>query len=235
MTPAGKVKARLKVRFQSPSAFISEYNHNISKGGIFIRSKNPFPVGTRVEVVLVVPETEMEVSAPGEVIHMVPPEEATEKRPAGMGVDLKGMDPDERKKIEDYINSKVGYQTRAMERRKHKRYESRIKVRFGSLDALKEEYMHNISHGGIYIRTERPKPLREQIKIVLVHPQTGKEMELAGEVVRLVDKEEAGKTGQPPGMGIRFTQMDRETMDKLSAFINSSGIAPNKEVQIEPG
>jgi len=233
MSKAGKVKARLKVRFRSPSAFISEYNHNISKGGIFIRSKNPFPPGTKVEVVLVVPELDDEISAVGEVIHTVSPEEATDKKPSGMGVDLKGMEDSNKQKIEGYIKSKLGDQAKSMERRKHKRYESRIKVRFGSLEALKEEYMHNISHGGIFIRTSRPKKLREQIKILLVHPDTGKEMELEGEVVRVVGEEEAGKTGQPPGMGVRFTDLNNETKDALATFINSSGITPNKQVEIE--
>lgn len=235
MAKAGKVKARLKVRFQSPSAFISEYNHNISKGGIFVRSKNPFPPGSKVEVVLVVPELETEVSAIGEVIHTVSPVEASDRKPSGMGVDLKGMAESERRKIEDYIKSKVGDQARSMERRKHKRYESRIKVRFGSMDALKEEYMHNISHGGIFIRTSRPKPLREKIKILLVHPDSGKELEMDGEVVRVVDENEAKKTGQPAGMGIRFADVSKETMDKLAGFIYSSGVSPNKHVEIEPG
>jgi uncharacterized protein (TIGR02266 family) len=36
--------------FESIDAFVSEYVTNISRGGVFIRSKNPLPAGTEVNL-----------------------------------------------------------------------------------------------------------------------------------------------------------------------------------------
>ena len=217
-----RIKARLKVRFKNANAFISEYTQNISKGGLFVRTKKPCASGSMVEVVLVVPDTEQEVTAVGEVCHVVDAEAATEAQPAGMGLELKEISPEAKAMIEAYISDKLKEASPAdgLGRREHRRYETRIRVRFGSLEALMEEYSHNLSHGGVFIRTSNPKPLNEKLKIILAHPVTQEEMILDGEVVRIVTVEEAQKTGQPPGMGVRFDNLDKFAIDQLQAFIN---------------
>jgi len=68
-----RINARLKARFKDASAFIYEYTHNISKGGLFVRTQNPCDMGCMVEVVIIIPETEKEIPALGEVIHIVSP------------------------------------------------------------------------------------------------------------------------------------------------------------------
>ena len=40
--------------FETIDAFVAEYVTNISHGGVFIRSKNPLPVGTKVNLKLFV-------------------------------------------------------------------------------------------------------------------------------------------------------------------------------------
>lgn len=221
---APRIKARLKVRFKSANAFISEYTHNISKGGLFVRTGKPCASGSLVEVVLVIPETEQEVVATGEVIHIVTPEEATDKQPAGMGLQLREIDPLDQTTIETFINEKLRSEIPAdgLGRREHRRFETRIRVRFGSREALLEEYTHNISHGGIFIRTATPKGLGEQLKIILTHPTSGQEMELQGEVVRIVSEADAKVANQPPGMGVRFLNLDRFAREQLEAFMQET-------------
>jgi type IV pilus assembly protein PilZ len=217
-----RIKARLKVRFKNANAFISEYTQNISKGGLFVRTRKPCASGSIVEVVLVIPDTEQEVSAMGDVIHVVDAEAATEARPAGMGLELKEISPEAKALIEGYISDRLKEELPAdgLGRREHRRYDTRIRVRFGSLEALFEEYSHNLSHGGIFIRTSNPKPLQEKLKIILTHPVTQEEILLEGEVVRLVTVDDAQKTGQPPGMGVRFDDLDQFAIEQLQAFIN---------------
>lgn len=218
-----RVKARLKVRFKNAHTFISEYTHNISKGGLFIRTTKPCNLRDKLEVVLVLPESEEEIVALGEVIHIVPVEEATDKTPAGMGLQLIELKLDDQKKIEEYINKRLrtdgGVDYRG--RREHQRFETRIKVRFESREALLDEYVHNISHGGIFIATSKPKQLNEVLSLVLIHPETGQEMMLEGEVVRVVSEEEAKRTGQKQGMGIRFLNIDHFVRKQLEEFIAS--------------
>lgn len=70
--------------FTSVDEFISEYVTNISRSGVFIRSDEPLPVGTRVQLRFTVlmdgPET---IEGVGEVVRTVA---ESSGNPAGMGV-----------------------------------------------------------------------------------------------------------------------------------------------------
>ncbi|OGP61400.1 MAG: hypothetical protein A2V67_01890 [Deltaproteobacteria bacterium RBG_13_61_14] len=230
-----RVKARLKVRFKNARAFIAEYTHNISKGGLFIKTSKPCSLREIVEVVLLLPEGGEEVSCLGEVIHVVSEKEVTEENPAGMGLQLKELLEADRQTIEKFIEAEIKKSgDQSLEgRRQHIRYQARIRVRFGSKEALVEEFIHNISHGGIFIQTEKPKPLHERLVVVLTHPDTQEEMIMHGEVVRIVGPEEAEATGQKLGMGIRFLEMDEYTRKQLESFINSKHVSLPRSVEVE--
>jgi type IV pilus assembly protein PilZ len=218
-----RIKARLKVRFKNASAFITEYTHNISKGGLFVRTGKSCELDSLVQVVLVIPETGQEVVATGKVVRVVTIEQADNKQPAGMGLQLYEIDPNDQKSIETYITDKFRSETPAdgLGRRQHLRFETRIRVRFGSREALFEEYSHNISHGGIFIRTNTPKAMGEPLKIILTHPVTGHELQLEGEVVRVVTEAQA-EEGHPPGMGVRFLNLDRSSIEQIKAFMKDN-------------
>lgn len=66
--------------FESVEAFISEYVTNISVSGVFIKSKDPLPVGTRVHLKFTVIMDELEtIEGVGEVVRL-------SAHPLGMGV-----------------------------------------------------------------------------------------------------------------------------------------------------
>ena len=221
-----RVKARLKVRFKDARAFIAEYTHNISKGGLFIRTGKPSEIGDQVEVVILLPGSDEEITCIGEVIHVVGAAEASANSPAGMGLHLGELSAEDKKEIEEFIEAEVlaRDQEGHVDRRRHVRYETRIRVRFGSKEAMIEEYTHNISHGGIFIQTENPKPLNDRLLIILTHPDTKEEMMLHGEVVRIVDVKESRTFKSKPGMGVRFLEMDEVTRRQLASFISSEHV-----------
>jgi uncharacterized protein (TIGR02266 family) len=66
--------------FESFDAFIHEYVTNISKTGVFIKSKSPLPVGTKVNLrfTLIMDDIET-IEGTGEVVRV-------ESEPAGMGI-----------------------------------------------------------------------------------------------------------------------------------------------------
>ena len=66
--------------FESFDAFIHEYVTNISKTGVFIKSKTPLPIGTRVNLrfTLIMDDIET-IEGTGEVVRV-------EEDPAGMGI-----------------------------------------------------------------------------------------------------------------------------------------------------
>jgi uncharacterized protein (TIGR02266 family) len=66
--------------FESVDQFITEYVTNISRSGVFIRSKDPLPIGTRVNLRFTVIMDEIEtIEGVGEVVRV-------SHNPAGMGV-----------------------------------------------------------------------------------------------------------------------------------------------------
>lgn len=66
--------------FSSLEEFIHEYVTNVSRSGIFIKSKDPLPVGTRVALKFTIIVDDMEtIEGVGEVVRVT-------SKPKGMGV-----------------------------------------------------------------------------------------------------------------------------------------------------
>src|ERR1041385_8891215 len=81
----------LKVDYKRLNTFFADYTKNISKGGTFIRTNKPLPIGTEFVFVLTVPEPSLEnagvqLELTGKVKWLVDEAESTSKRPAGMGI-----------------------------------------------------------------------------------------------------------------------------------------------------
>jgi uncharacterized protein (TIGR02266 family) len=73
-------RVTINKEFESYDAFINEYVTNISRTGVFVRSKTPLPVGTRVNLRFTVIMDDIEtVEGVGEVVRM-------HDDPPGMGV-----------------------------------------------------------------------------------------------------------------------------------------------------
>ncbi|MBI5482049.1 MAG: PilZ domain-containing protein, partial [Deltaproteobacteria bacterium] len=73
-------RVEINREFASVEAFINEYVSNISRSGVFIKSKDPLPVGTKVNLKFTVLMDEIEtVEGVGEVVRV-------SERPRGMGV-----------------------------------------------------------------------------------------------------------------------------------------------------
>ena len=82
MAPMTPREDRIEINheFSSLDHFIQEYVSNISTSGVFLRSKDPLPVGTRVNLRFTVIMDEPEIlEGVGEVTRV-------SKRPRGMGV-----------------------------------------------------------------------------------------------------------------------------------------------------
>ena len=80
----GADRVRINREFDTIDEFISEYVSDISQSGVFIRSDDPLPRGTKVDLRFTVIDEDMEtIEGIGEVTRVVAP--GTDKAP-GMGV-----------------------------------------------------------------------------------------------------------------------------------------------------
>jgi hypothetical protein len=73
-------RVTINKEFESFDAFIHEYVTNISRTGVFIKSKTPLPIGTQVNLKFTVIMDDIEtIEGVGEVVRV-------ESNPPGMGV-----------------------------------------------------------------------------------------------------------------------------------------------------
>ncbi|MFO8056186.1 MAG: TIGR02266 family protein [bacterium] len=220
-----RIDAKVEVVFKSFDQFYREYTKNISKGGLFIKTRNPLKPQTVIEINLKLPEREDPLNLVGEVVHVIDPETADAQGwDPGIGVQFVDFEEGAHQELEEYVASlyKEEPDTRTEDRRRHSRRAVRLKVRFPSEDVLQQDYSEDMSRGGIFIQTNKARQVGDQFILTLVHPTTGRELEIPGEVVR-VSTEDPQVPGSVTGMGIRFLEMDREKHKAIEEFL---GLAP---------
>jgi type IV pilus assembly protein PilZ len=93
----------LKVEYQRLNTFFADYTKNISKGGTFIGTERPLPVGTEFVFALGLPGLEEPLRLRGKVIWIVSVSEATKSNPAGMGIEFIYSDEAERTRMEGIV------------------------------------------------------------------------------------------------------------------------------------
>lgn len=104
----------LRVDYKRLNTFFADYTKNISKGGTFIRTTRPLEVGTEFMFVLTVPPVSpngagaegpdvVKIELSGIVKWVVRESDATEEKPAGMGIQFVFAEDKDRQKIEDMV------------------------------------------------------------------------------------------------------------------------------------
>ncbi len=88
--------------FQSVDHFVAEYVMNLSRSGVFIRSRSPLPVGTvvRLEFHIVLDDIE-KITGEGRVVRAIYP---GADRPSGMGVVFTKLDKVSTKLVERILS-----------------------------------------------------------------------------------------------------------------------------------
>lgn len=96
---------QLRVDYKRMNTFFADYAKNISKGGTFIRTSKPLDVGTEFVFVLSIPEQAHQLELRGEVIWIVASDQASDERPAGMGIRFRFEGDGERQALEHFVES----------------------------------------------------------------------------------------------------------------------------------
>jgi type IV pilus assembly protein PilZ len=96
----------LKVEYERLNAFFADYTKNISRGGTFIQTRRPLPVGTEFSFVLYIPALDQPLVIRGQVKWIVEPgrdSPATDGAPLGMGIRFVYASEEERRQIERLV------------------------------------------------------------------------------------------------------------------------------------
>jgi len=92
-------------------------------------------------------------------------------------------------------------------RREHRRVRLALQVSYRSMGSFLVSYSVDISQGGLFIETPRPKELGTEMELWLAVPGAEQDVRLKGTVV-WVRREPQGD--QPPGMGVKFKQVEAD-------------------------
>lgn len=95
----------LRVNYKRLNTFFADYAKSISRGGTFVPTKRPLPIGTQFQFVLGVPKLDQPLVLGGKVTRVTEPNVATEKNPAGMMVALEYENEAEREDIRTTVET----------------------------------------------------------------------------------------------------------------------------------
>jgi uncharacterized protein (TIGR02266 family) len=105
--PRAKVLT-MTVRYKSATLdeFIEHHSHDVSRGGMFIKTPSPFPPGTLLKFEVKIAEDQKVMQGVGRVVWKREPSESADERPAGMGVKFIKIDDDSTRVIDQLVKTR---------------------------------------------------------------------------------------------------------------------------------
>src|SRR5512143_4303727 len=105
--PRAKIVS-LNVRYKSATVdeFIENHSHDVSKGGVFIKTQTPFAIGTLLKFEIRLAADQPVIAGVGRVVWKREAQQGSNERPAGMGVKFIKIDDKSRVTIEKLTGAK---------------------------------------------------------------------------------------------------------------------------------
>src|ERR1044071_203210 len=107
--PRAKVLS-MTVRYKSATVdeFIEHHSHDVSSGGIYIKTSSPFPPGTLLKFEIRIQDEQSVLAGVGRVVWKREPGEAGTETPAGMGVKFIKIDEKSKTLISRLVDAQGG-------------------------------------------------------------------------------------------------------------------------------
>lgn len=99
------LRTKMDYRAQSGGDFLYEYTTNISRGGIFIETREPLPEGTLVEMKFQPPEASGPIEVVGKVVWVNRYRDGEENPNPGMGIQFEELSDDTRDMIAQLVKA----------------------------------------------------------------------------------------------------------------------------------
>lgn len=101
---SGRAVVQLPIEYERLNALLSDYTHNISRGGTFIRTERPLPAETVLSFTIRAPKLGEPLLLRGVVRWVVEADEAGPERPAGMGIEFVFDSPEQKAAMEERLD-----------------------------------------------------------------------------------------------------------------------------------
>ena len=97
-----RLQHELLVAYRTVDGFITDWAVNISRGGIFINTRNPLSVGTTVRLIISLPDTSFPFDLAGRVMRVNEFDNPSNQVP-GMGIEFVDVDDEKRARIGRFV------------------------------------------------------------------------------------------------------------------------------------
>jgi type IV pilus assembly protein PilZ len=88
--------------FREYGAFVKAYMLNVSNGGLFVKTEEPFPLDHPVSLRLILPSDKAPLDIEGRVV-WINPKGRKNSFPKGMGIQFEKMDDAARGKLDEFV------------------------------------------------------------------------------------------------------------------------------------
>jgi uncharacterized protein (TIGR02266 family) len=194
-----RVPVALAVRYWTRDELKDRYIPVLGDGGLFVSTLDPLPMGTVLDLEIVLASKGFTFKVKGEVVWR---SSAQDPACRGMGIRFVDLSYDQKRMIYGLVDDSL--RERLLERRRFARVDAHLEVQFLFADGFFEEATDNLSLGGLFIACPQPVPVGERLRLVLHVPGARPAIKAVAEVRRV--RLEAAP-GAPRGMGVRFVEM----------------------------
>jgi uncharacterized protein (TIGR02266 family) len=107
---------RIRLRYAAFDTFIEKFAPNVTRGGVFLASRTPAPIGTTFSFEIQLAGGEVALAGDGKVVWVKPYDPAAPQKAHGMGVQFLRLDAPSRETLNQMLARKGGGQTSAVVR-----------------------------------------------------------------------------------------------------------------------
>ena len=100
---ADRLHHELLVAYRTVDGFITDWAVNISKGGLFINTRNPLAVGTTIRLIISLPDTAFPFDLTGRVARVNEFDNPSNQVP-GMAIEFMDVDEEKKARIERFVD-----------------------------------------------------------------------------------------------------------------------------------
>ncbi len=100
---AARLHHEIPVAYRTVGSFLTDWATNISRGGLFINTRKPLPVGTAVKILIQLPGASFPFQLGGRVTRITEYDNRANMVP-GMGVEFVDVDDAQRRELEAFVD-----------------------------------------------------------------------------------------------------------------------------------
>jgi uncharacterized protein (TIGR02266 family) len=108
------------------------------------------------------------------------------------------------------------------ERRQARRVPVQIQIQYKTVEGFFQDYIRNLSLGGIFIETAKPLPMNTKLRVEFCLPEMTDPITADGVVVHTLRVGE-NKNPSVSGMGIRFSELEPSSKRMLESYLQVRG------------